>query len=96
MGWMRVFTDVDPDDKEYLARRAEVIGSRLKAGKKQLEGLDEEVAEVTIFQQAIMRLLIEKGILTPQEIADKVREIDLEDGVEDGRITKPGPSGPTL
>ena len=94
MSWMRVFTDVDPDDKESLSRRAEVIGSRIRAGQVKLEELDNDVGELVIFQQAIVRLLIEKGTLTPQEIAEKVREIDLEDGVEDGRVTKPGGRGP--
>jgi len=36
-------------------------------------------------RSTVQRLLVEKGVCTPEEFASKLRAIDLEDGVADGR-----------
>jgi len=33
----------------------------------------------------MQRMMVEKGICTPDELAQKVRAVDLEDGSPDGR-----------
>ncbi|MCH2176843.1 MAG: hypothetical protein MK193_14060 [Lentisphaeria bacterium] len=52
------------------------------------EDLLKEVEELAIINKALLRLLIEKEVITGQELEQMIRTVDLEDGVEDGKITK--------
>lgn len=56
--------------------------------RKKIEGLQEEVAQLTIVIEALLEKLDEQDLFTRGELAAKVAEIDLRDGVLDGKITK--------
>lgn len=75
--------------KEDMARlRSD--GARRAASDRtdlQLERLRDEVAELALFNKALLRLLIEKGACTAQEFAETLHEVDAEDGVVDGKLT---------
>jgi len=49
--------------------------------------LDHQVARLSLLNQAMWETLHEKLHITQEELEAKAREIDLRDGVEDGRVT---------
>lgn len=60
---------------------------RLSANKR-IEELEEEVAQLTIVLEAMIENFYESGVLDGDRLAKKIMEIDLRDGVADGKITK--------
>ena len=50
--------------------------------------LENRLDKLTLICQALWELLKERGELTEEDLAAKVREIDLRDGVADGKISK--------
>jgi len=62
------------------AARAGVVGDRLKA-------LEDRLDKLLLVCMAMWSLLQERAELTEEELLEKVKEIDLRDGVPDGKIT---------
>lgn len=58
------------------------------SAKKRIEELEAEVAQLTIVLEAMIEKFYESGILDGDGLAKKIAEIDLRDGVADGKITK--------
>lgn len=52
---------------------------------KPSSGNEAVMAEMTLYIRALMEILIDRGIISRQELEDKVREMDLRDGVQDGK-----------
>jgi hypothetical protein len=52
--------------------------------------LDYEKSKLEMKVAALVRLLVEAGLVDPAKLEALMAEIDLEDGVADGRITPPG------
>ena len=50
--------------------------------------LEDQVNRLTLVSHAMWTLLSQATHLTEQQLIDRVREIDLRDGVEDGRVTR--------
>jgi hypothetical protein len=55
----------------------------------QLRRLTVENNELKLYVSTVFRLLLDKGIVTLEELESLVTAIDREDGVEDGRRTGP-------
>jgi len=53
-----------------------------------LEDLQERVDTLILINMAMWSLLRDKNGLNEEDLMTKVREIDLMDGVEDGKVTK--------
>lgn len=64
---------------------------RLSA-QKRIEELEEEVAQLTIVLEAMIERFYESGLLDAAGLAKKIAEIDLRDGIADGKITKSKPT----
>ena len=62
------------------------------SSNKRIDELENEVGQLTIIVEALLESISDHGILTREDIARKVGEIDARDGVIDGRITKQKPS----
>jgi hypothetical protein len=52
--------------------------------------LDYEKSKLEIKVAALVRLLVEAGVVDPGKLDALMTEIDFEDGVADGRVTPPG------
>lgn len=78
----RADIDALEDQSRQVARRLRRENAALEA---KVEDLEEELAGMTLFVRSLLGALIETGVLTPDEFGAKLRELDLEDGVEDGR-----------
>lgn len=59
--------------------------------ENRIESLQSEVGQLAIVIEALLESLADRGILTREELARKMSEIDARDGVVDGRITKQNP-----
>jgi hypothetical protein len=77
---------IDKAHAEAAQARADLAVLRTGGGggvdAARLQGVLEELA---LSLKALQRTLLEKGVCTPDELAQKVRQIDLEDGLADGR-----------
>jgi hypothetical protein len=66
---------------------------RLSADKR-IEELEAEVAQLTIVLEAMLEKFYESGVIDGDGLAKKIAEIDLRDGVADGKITRIKPATP--
>ena len=78
-------TQIDKAKSEAANARAEIASMRTGGGSIDAARLERALGELALATKAVQRVLVEKGICSADELARKVREIDLEDGVADGR-----------
>ena len=72
---------------DRAATRASSAASARDA-QREVRGLEDRLGRLTLVCMALWELLKERGELTEEDLATKVREIDLRDGVADGKITR--------
>lgn len=77
-------TQIDAARKEAQEARAEL--ARVNTGGH-VDGarLERALGEVALAIKTVQRLMVEKGVCSHDEFANRLREIDREDGQEDGR-----------
>ena len=68
--------------RQHAREEREALGHRV-------EELEQELAESALLLRSLAELCMEKGVLSPEEIAAKVELIDSRDGEVDGRMSKP-------
>jgi len=76
-----------------LADRVAVVHERsqlrlmgdIAAVNEEVASLQQDVEKLALFTRSPTTLLVDKGVITHAELADRVVEIDHEDGLEDGR-----------
>jgi hypothetical protein len=78
-------TQIDKAKDEARAARAEVAAVRNAGGSVDGARLERALGELALATKTVQRVMVEKGVCTNEEFARKLREIDLEDGVADGR-----------
>lgn len=78
-------TQIDKARDEARAARAEVAAVRSSGGSVDAARLEQALGELALATKTVRRLMVEKGVCTNEEFARRLREIDLEDGVADGR-----------
>lgn len=70
------------------ASRAENLAQRsADEAKRIMDRLELKVESLILTCRALFEILQDRGELSEQELAEKMREIDLRDGTSDGRIT---------
>ena len=78
-------TQIDKAKSEAAAVRAELASVRASGGSVDAGRLTAALEELALATKALQRMLVEKGVCTSDEFAKTLREIDLEDGLADGR-----------
>jgi len=78
-------TQIDKAKDEARAARAEAAAVRSGGGAVDGARLERALGELALATKTVQRMLLEKGVCTNEELARKLREIDLEDGIADGR-----------
>ena len=63
--------------------------NRDAAISEELQRLTVENNELKLYVATIFRVLLDKRLVSPQELEKALREIDLADGVEDGQLKGP-------
>ena len=78
-------TQIDKAREEASRARAEAAAMRSAGGSLDSERLVRAIEELALSTKTLQRMLVEKGVCSPGEFANKLREVDLEDGRADGR-----------
>jgi hypothetical protein len=78
-------TQIDKARDEARQARAEASAMRGAGGGVDAARLERAVGELALATKTVQRMMVAKGICTREEFAAMMREIDREDGVEDGR-----------
>ena len=78
-------TQIDKARTEAAQARADLASIRTSGGSVDAARLQTMLEELALATKALQRTLVEKGVCTTDEFAKTVRDIDLEDGVADGR-----------
>lgn len=78
-------TQIDQARTEAAAARAEISTLRTSGGSIDSARLQTAIEELALATKTVQRMLVEKGVCSSDEFARKLKEIDREDGREDGR-----------
>jgi len=73
---------IDQLQKETARTEASV---RTQGGGVDAERLERALGELALAVKTVQRVMVEKGVATPDEFQAKLRQLDLEDGRADGR-----------
>lgn len=79
-------TQIDKAKNEAAAARREVAAVRGPAGGVDAVRLERALGELALATRTLQRVMVEKGLCTQEELAARLREVDLEDGRADGRL----------
>ena len=75
---------IDQLQKDTAQARAEA-SVRTPSGAVDAEKLERAVGEMALAVKTVQRMMVDKGLCTPDEFRTKLQAIDLEDGRADGR-----------
>lgn len=78
-------TQIDKARGDAAQARADLSALRATGGGVDAARLQAALEELALAVKAVQRTLLDKGVCTSDELAAKLRQIDLEDGVADGR-----------
>lgn len=81
---------IDDAAKDAAAARAElaslrVDSSRGEGSRADAARLEAAIGELALATRTVQRMLVEKGVCTREEFAQRLRQVDAEDGNVDGR-----------
>jgi hypothetical protein len=65
--------------------------ARTRNIEQRVANLEKEVGQAGLLIEALLEMLEETGAFTRDDLEKRVREIDIKDGVADGRMTPPKP-----
>ena len=94
MGWGRLLFDGDLLQRLDIEATKEALRAQGYANartrgrmRRYLEELEGDVGTLALVCRTLMRLMLEKGVLSRAEIVTAMRAIDAQDGKVDGRFT---------
>lgn len=77
---------IDQLQKDTAQAQASV---RTAGGAVDVERLERALGELALAVKTVQRVMVEKGVCTPEQFHAKLQQIDLEDGRADGRASLP-------
>ncbi|GMW00980.1 MAG: hypothetical protein AMXMBFR84_21170 [Candidatus Hydrogenedentota bacterium] len=83
--WMNGSENIAPNPRVRIDE-----SSQIQSTASQMRELQHQVQRLMLLNQALWELLREKLNVTDAELEQKAAEIDLRDGVQDGRLTEVG------
>jgi hypothetical protein len=86
---------IQRNDISNLQRSNQVMRSKSIRDGARIRNLEDEIDHLTLINEALLRMLEKKGVFTRDEYRSLLVEVDLEDGVHDGKLAHPAPSGDT-
>jgi hypothetical protein len=76
------------EEADRRRRRAHLTAVRARLRlQERVEQLEDDLARVGLVTMALAKLCIDKGVLTLDELNVRMSEVDIADGVEDGKAT---------
>ena len=95
MGWARTLflgdvgnrLDIGDAEREidHLKRKMRGAFDKNMSQDEKIEALISDNAELKLYLTSVVRLLVSKGIIAPEEVTAVVEKIDSEDGNIDGK-----------
>jgi len=76
---------IDQLRDESSRTRAEAASVRTSGGGIDAERLERALGELALAVKTVQRIAVEKGLCSAEELQEKLRTIDREDGQVDGR-----------
>jgi hypothetical protein len=67
---------------------ADLNRAEAERAQRHVQGFRDQIDRLTLINMAVWSLLKDKTGLTEKDLMDRVRQIDLTDGKEDGRVRK--------
>lgn len=85
--------DIDNLRRSGMVLRNKMIrdGGRIRNLEAELDYLTDQVGHLTLLNEALLRMLEKKNVIVRDEFRSLLVEVDLEDGVHDGKLSKPAP-----
>ncbi len=78
-------TQIDDARKEAAEARREAAAVRSAGGGVDAARLERALGELALATKTLQRVIVEKGICSPDEFKSVLRQVDGEDGARDGR-----------
>ena len=104
MGWERFllndfFTAMELNELEHRLRAVSRVNKEGRSAiRSRLDALEEGVGRVALLARSLAELCLDKGLLTKEELVERLRSVDLVDGTQDRRlqakVAMPGESKP--
>ena len=95
MGWGRTLLlgdignrlDIEDTERDLASLKREIRGAFHKdmSQDKKIDTLISENAELKLYLASLIRLLVTKDIVSPEELTAVVAKVDAEDGSADGQ-----------
>jgi hypothetical protein len=79
---------IDQLQRDTAQVRAEA-SVRTPTGGVDAEKLERAMGEIALALKTLQRMMVEKGVCTPDELRARLQQLDLEDGRPDGRSPIP-------
>jgi hypothetical protein len=76
---------IDNASRDAAEARAEVARVSAAGGRVDVARLEQALGELALSVKTLQRVIVEKGLCSGDELARRLREIDLEDGRADGQ-----------
>ena len=76
---------IDEARQDAAQARAQLAAIRQSPERLDLANLEHALGELALALKTTRRIMIEKGLCTEQEFAQRLIQVDLEDGRADGR-----------
>jgi hypothetical protein len=80
---------IDSARREAAEARAEAARVAGAGGRVDVARLEQALGELALSVKTLQRVIVEKRLCTSDELARRLREIDLEDGRADGKTSLP-------
>jgi hypothetical protein len=71
-------------NERMLSHRKNILSKR---GDERWQEASDELAHLTLYCKTAVSLMIEKGLITPDEFVKRMRELDATDGQMDGKMS---------
>ena len=68
------------------------VDRSISSADKRIKQLEDELGQMTILVESLLECIEAQGLVSRDQIAQKIGEIDMRDGVIDGRMTKNEPT----
>jgi hypothetical protein len=95
MGWGRTLflgdignrLDIEDTERDIGSLKRRIRGAIDKdmSQDKKIDALISENAELKLYLASVVRVLVTKGMISPEELAAVVEKVDAEDGSVDGQ-----------
>ena len=85
---MNFYGGIDPGGIASAQLKADSAKDKVDRSAHQIEHLERKVDKLSLACQALWEMLCERTGLTDDQLLIKMQEVDLRDGVADGKMTR--------